>query len=89
MTARNLDIIHINLHSGTAVVIWVSFEDVCLGSPRQSFLPYTPPPQGALPFQRWTLGGHHTPTVPSFKTHVLDWLCSSVVMLAVQWWSST
>lgn len=67
MTAGNLDIIHINLsfrhrHS----VIWVSLQDVCLGSPCQSFLPYTPPPQGALLLQRWTFDGHYTPPPSSF-----------------------
>lgn len=67
MTAGNLDIIHINLsfrhcHS----VIWVSLQDVCLGSPCQFFQPYTPPPQGALLLERWTLDGHHTPPPSSF-----------------------
>ena len=87
MTARKLDISHINLSfSHRHSVIWVSLEDVCLGSPHQSFLPYTPPPQGALLLQRWTLDDHHTPNPKFFPLrHValtgfaqgLSWLLSS------------
>lgn len=54
MTARNLEIIHINLslyHHYS--VIWVSLEGVCLGFPQQCFLPSTllprPPPGGTAP----------------------------------------